>query len=61
MTFILFSHDCPNMALYDDKSSTTKNLTLSGSTTSLRDMVMVSLNRNSTQPGFSRATGEYRI
>lgn len=68
MTFILYNHTRPNMALYGEKSSITKDLTLRviklafmGSTMSPKDTIVAPLNLDMIQPRFSKANGGYPI
>ena len=61
MTFMPCNHTRPNMALNEDRSSTTKNCTLrvigltwTGNTMSPRDIVEAPLNYDNIRPGISR-------
>ena len=68
MTFMLWSHVRPMMALKGEKSSTIKNCTFlvigptwTGNTMSPKEVVVAQLNQNSIRPGFSRTDGESPI
>ena len=68
MTFILWSHVRPMMALKWDKSSTTKNYTFwvigpacTGNTMSPKEIVKAPLNPDSIHPGFSKVDGRSPI